>query len=394
MQLYSKEMQRDPYPFYRQLSQQSPLISDQKGSTWMVFDYATVKFILSHPEQFSSDLTPPHSQLLKWLVYSDPPQHTDLRNIFTRTFLAKSFADLEPRILAVAHELLNHNIRRGEMDLVSGYSVPLPARIITEYIGIPDRDQARYINHNALMQNLSGTLLSSDIKPHQMKQYQRLQNEFYAYLQQLIQRRSQAPENDLISRLVQAKNDGAGLSVEEIISFVQMLYSGATETTTNLLSNAVLTFLEYPEALQEFQQNPELLESSIEELLRFRSPIQTLIRKTKTEVHLHGQQIPANRYIFAMIGAANRDPEVFANPNHLDIRRNPNPHIAFGYGPHYCMGMQLARLEARIAIPLLFQRLKTVRLASTKPWEPQKVQYMLGPAHLPILFQAAEPVEI
>lgn len=388
MQLYSKEMRRDPYPFYRQLSRQSPLISDQQGSTWMVFDYPTVKHILSRPEQFSSDLTPPHSQLLKWLVYSDPPEHTHLRNIFTRSFLAQGFADLEPRILSVAHELLNQHIRYGEMDLVSSFSVPLPARIITEFMGIPQRDQRRYIHHNELMQNLSGTLLSTQMKPYQVQQYQRLQKDFYGYLQRLIQERRKTSQKDLISALIQAENEGAALDTEDMISFMQMMYSGATETTTNLLSNAVITLLEHPQVLQELLNTPELLPGAIEELLRFRSPIQTLIRKTKTTVQLHGRSIPPNRYIFAMIGAANRDPEIFRDPDRFDIHRSPNPHIAFGYGPHYCMGMQLARMEARIAIPLVFQRLKHLRLASTRPWEPQKVQYMLGPAQLQVLFQA------
>lgn len=386
MQIFSPEMRRNPFPFYESLRQQAPLISDPQGMIWMVFDHETVKQILSDHERFGSNVAPPQSQLLDWLVYTDPPQHTRLRKFFSRALLPKSLTELELVIRRRAQDLINRNCERGDMDLVRSYSEPLPARVIAEIIGIPDRDQARYLAMNAVMQELSAALVTYQITPLQLRQYERIQKELSVYITGLIQSRQRQPQEDLLTRLVQLQEAHEGLSEREIIGFIQMFYSGATETTTNLISNAVLVLLEHPEQRAELQRQPELWPSAIEEVLRYRSPIQTLIRKTRQTVQLHGQQIPAEKYIFAVLGAANRDPAVFSEPQRFDIHRDPNPHLAFGHGPHYCMGMQLARLEARIAIPLLLQHLPDLHLASTEPWPPQKVQYMLGPRELPVRF--------
>lgn len=387
--LFSEEMRRDPYPFYAQMSQQGPLISDPRGQIWMLMDYASVKLVLSDHETFSSDVTPPQSKLLDWLVYTDPPEQTRLRKLFTRALMPRSLTDWEPRIHRIAHELLNSNIERGDMDLVAAYSAPLPARVIAEVIGVPAAEQTQFLALNSVLQDFSARLVSHQINQVQLRQYERLQKQLYAYLQQLMVYKQKMPGDDLLTRLLQVQSEAEALSEAEIIGFIQMLYSGATETTTNLIGNAVIALLEHPQQLALLSAQPELIDSSIEEILRFRSPIQTLIRKVRQPVSLHGQTIPVGSYLFAVLGAANRDPSVFEQANVFNIRRDPNPHLSFGYGAHYCMGMQFARLEARIAIATLLTRLKELQLSDSRPWVPQKVQYMLGPAHLAVSFKPA-----
>lgn len=387
MQLFSEEMRRDPFPVYEQLRRQSPLISDPQGMMWMVFDYDSVKRVLADHETYSSSVAPPTGKPLDWIVFADPPRHTRLRNIFTRAFTPKSVSNFEPRIHEVARELINRNIERGEMDLITRYSAPLPAMVISDIIGIPPADQPTFLTWNEVLQNLSSAVLVNQVSYQQLSRYGAIQEQMTAYLRELIAFRRRLPQDDLLTRLVNTEADGEKLSESEIMGFIQLLYSAATETSTNLIGTAVLTFLEYPEQLALLRRQPELWPSAIEELLRFRSPIQTLIRQTKKPAELYGQTIPAGKYVFAVLGAANRDPKVFAQPHRFDIRRDPNPHIAFGYGPHYCLGLQLGRLEARIAIAALFEHLPDLRRENNEPWEPQQAQHVLGPAHLRVKFK-------
>jgi cytochrome P450 len=192
----------------------------------------------------------------------------------------------------------------------------------------------------------------------------------------------------LLARLVEAEVDGERLTQEEILGFVQLLLVGGQETTVNLINNAVLSLLEHPDQLALLRATPELLPSAIEEVLRYRSPFQWMTRATTREVELHGQIIPAGKLVLPVMGAANRDPRQFPDANRLDIRRDPNPHIAFGHGIHACLGAPLARLEARIALGDFLERVDTFELASNEPWEPRKALQVLGPTRLPIRFKA------
>ncbi len=389
MPFFSDQMRRNPYPVYEQLRQQGPLVCDAKQNIWMVFDYTTVKQVLTDHENFSSQVSPDQSKPLDWLVYADPPRHTRLRQVFSKVFTARSSTSFQTRIEEITRDLLNLSIERGEMELVSSFSGPLPGKVIAAVIGIPERDQSTFLAWNEVLHELSHDLLGEQMTPKQALNYQQIQNQLSAYLSQQLARRRQMGQDDLLTRLVEAELEGKALSEAEIMGFVQLLYSGATETTTNLIGNAVLALLEHPEQLALLQANPELAASAIEEVLRFRSPIQTLIRLTRQPVQLHGQTIPAGKYIFAILGAAHRDPAVFVDPNRFDIQRDPNPHLAFGFGAHYCMGTPLARLEAKIAIPALFTYLKQIQLASDQPWQPQTAQHVLGPARLKLRFQAS-----
>lgn len=207
----------------------------------------------------------------------------------------------------------------------------------------------------------------------------------------MLDERRKAPKDDLLTRLVQAEVDGERLSHEEILGFFQLLLLAGSETTTNLINNAMLCFVEYPEQLARLLGRIDLLPSAIEEVLRYRSPLQWMYRATTRDVELHGHAIPAGKLVLAMIGSANRDPRQFPDAGRFDIARDPNPHIAFGHGIHFCLGAPLARLESRIALTDLLDRLRGFKLASDEPWEPRKGLHVHGPTRLPIRFEPGRP---
>jgi cytochrome P450 len=208
-----------------------------------------------------------------------------------------------------------------------------------------------------------------------------------AYLADVREQRRKAPKDDLLTRLFEAEVDGERLTEEEVLGFFQLLLSAGTETTTNLIDNAMLCFLEHPDQLARLRGAPELLPSAIEEVLRYRSPAQVMYRETKRELELHGVTLPAGTFVLPIIGSANRDARQFHEPQRFDIGRNPNPHIAFGHGIHFCLGAALSRLEARVALGDLLERMKDFALASAEPWEPRKALHVHGPLRLPLRFE-------
>jgi cytochrome P450 len=195
-----------------------------------------------------------------------------------------------------------------------------------------------------------------------------------------------------LTRLVEAEVDGERLTQQDILGFFQLLLLAGSETTTNLINNALLCLVENPEQLARLRAEPELLPTAIEEVLRYRSPLQWMFRQTRRDIEMHGQTIPAGKLVLAMIGSANHDPQQFRESSRFDITRDPNPHIAFGHGIHFCLGAALARLESRIALSDLLKRVKGFELASDEPWEPRKGLHVHGPTRLPIRFEPGRAV--
>jgi cytochrome P450 len=205
-------------------------------------------------------------------------------------------------------------------------------------------------------------------------------------LPELITQRRAARSDDLLTRLVEAEVDGERLTPGELLGFVQLLLVGGQETTANLINNAILCFLDHPDQLARLRAAPDLLPSAIEEVLRYRSPVQWMPRATRRAVEMHGQTIPAGKLVLPMIGSANRDPKHFPDAGRFDIARDPNPHLAFGHGIHACLGAPLARLEGRIALADFLERVQGFALASNEPWEPRKAFGVHGPSRLQIRF--------
>ncbi|MGK3997685.1 cytochrome P450 [Sorangium sp. So ce1024] len=387
MNLFPEEMRRDPYPLYDQMRSSSPLLHVAPLDLWMIFDHEGVKRALTDHDAFSSAVTPVTGRAPDWLVFSDPPRHTKLRAIVVRAFTARSVAALEPRVREVSRELLDQQIERGEMDLAQDYAGLLPTVVIAEMLGIPPGDRARFLRWSEAIVNLSHAISGGDEAERMMSEHAAAKDEMEIYLAEVLAARRRAPKDDLLSRLVEAEVDGERLTEDEILGFFQVLLAAGTETTTNLIDNAILCLIECPEELARLRASPELLPSAIEEVLRYRSPVQLAFREARRDVEVHGQVIPAGRIVVPVLGSANRDPQQFRDPGRFDIGRDPNPHVAFGQGIHFCIGALLARLEARIALSDLLARLRGLELASQEPWEPRKPINVLGPARLPIRFE-------
>jgi cytochrome P450 len=273
------------------------------------------------------------------------------------------------------------------MDLAADFSVPLPMLVIAEMLGIPAADRPRFHGWSDVILNMSYTVPGGAEAAGAAREFRAATAEMGAYLAGLLDERRARPRDDLLTRLVGAEVDGERLTQEDILGFFQLLLVGGQETTTNLINNAVLCLLENPDQLARLRAAPELLPSAIEEVLRYRSPLQWMFRLTRRDVEVHGQVIPAGKLVLAMIGSANRDPRQFPDAGRFDITRTPNPHIAFGHGIHFCLGAPLSRLEARVALADLLGRVKGLALASAEPWEPRQALHVLGPARLPVRFE-------
>ena len=384
MNLFSDEFRRNPYPLYDQLRASSPVLRvPPPFDAWMIFDYDGVKWALNDHETFSSRVPAP-----QWFIFFDPPEHTKLRALISRAFTPRMVANLEPRIRQLSLELLDQTIERGEMDLAADFSIPLALKVIAGMIGIPSADWLRYRQWSDVIMRLSYARSGGEEAERAGRDFKAVTAEMSAYLADMIHERQKAPQDDLLTNLVEADVNGQRLSPQEILGFFQLLVVGGQETTANLINNAVLCLLEHPDQLARLRAEPALLPSTIEEVLRYRSPLQWVMRAPRRDIEVNGHAIPAGKLVLPMIGSANRDPRQFDAPDSFDIGRNPNAHIAFGHGIHFCLGAALSRMEARIGLTDLLERFKNFELAGDQPWEPRQALNVHGPARLPIRFEA------
>ena len=379
--LFSDEARRNPYGLYAQLRQASPVFHEPQSGLWLLFDYENVKRALTDHAAFSSRHGP-----AEWMIFLDPPRHTKLRGLISQAFTPRSIANLEPRIREVVGELLEPLIARGAMDVAADFAVPLPMAVIAEMLGVPATDRPRFTQWNNVILNMSYTVVGSGSTEAIVNEFKAATVEMNAYLSQVLAERQVSPKDDLLTRLAQAELDGEKLSQADILGFFQLLLLAGSETTTNLINNAVLCFMENPEQLARLKSAPELLPSAVEEVLRYRSPLQWMFRRTTQEVQMNGATIPPGQLVLAMMGSANRDPKQFPEPDRFDIARDPNPHVAFGHGIHFCLGAALARLEGKIALAEFLQRVKEFHPASAEPWQPRQGLHVHGPERLPIQF--------
>lgn len=320
-----------------------------------------------------------------WLVFFDPPRHTNLRALVSRAFTPRMAAALEPRIEQLVGELLDSALASEEMDVVADLAEPLPVRVIAEMLGLPDGEWQRFRQWSRV------TIAASSLAVAGGERYVEAAKaaipagiEMKASAEQWIAERRAAPRDDLLTALAQAEVEGDALSEQEIFGFVQLLMIAGTETTASLIPNAILCLAEYPAQLARLRQTPAALSAAIEEVLRFRSPVQWMLRVTAREAEMNGHAIPAGKLVLAVIGSANRDPRYFADPEQFDISRDPNPHLAFGHGIHFCIGAALARLETRVALGSFLDRIESFEIADGKLWEPCAALHLHAPARLVI----------
>ena len=370
----------NPFGWYRTMRETAPAFRDPRLGSWSVFRYDDVQRVLSDHSTFSSrfmggDST--ENPIGASLIGTDPPRHRLLRSLVTQAFTPRKIAQLEPRIRAITAELLDRAAPNGRMDLVGDFSDPLPVIVIAELLGIPSADRDRF-------KRWSDALVTG-----QGSGYGGSQREMAEYFLRMIEQKRRAPGDDLISGLLTAEVEGERLSQTDLLGFCILLLVAGNETTTNLLGNAVLSFDERPEVYEELHESPDLLPDAIEEVLRYRSPVQSMFRTVVKDTEVGGQRLRAGEPAIAWIGSANRDEAQFADPERLDIHRSPNRHIAFGHGIHFCLGAPLARLEARVALGMLIERCRDLRVVPGAPLEVMDSMVVYGVKHLPVTFEPA-----
>jgi len=366
---------------YRFMRENMPVFYHEAQNTWIIFRYDDVEEIVHSPTLFSSNVfaaMPQVGPLAESFVHTDPPRHRQLRSLVTQAFTPKRVADLEPRIAQIAHELIDAVADQGHMELINDFAYPLPVIVIAELLGIAPEDRASFRRwSDALITQEQGAGLEIG--------YLREQPEMFAYFQTVIEERRKRPQEDLISTLVTAEVDGQRLSDRDIQIFCGTLLFAGNETTRNLIGTSILSFDEYG-VMEQITQEPALLPTAIEEVLRYRSSVQTIVRVVTTDTVFRGQQMRAGQHISLHLGSANRDETHFTDPEVFNIRRSPNRHLAFGYGAHFCLGAPLARLEARVGLSILLQRLKHIRREPDAQIEPVPPMFY-GVKNLPLTFQ-------
>ena len=365
----------DPFAWYAALRSQGPVVRDPRSGMWMVFDYDGVQRTLSDWKNFSSQQgrargENAQSALSSSIISTDPPRHRQLRALVEQAFTPRQVRALAPRIEELVDELLGRVERTGRMDFILDFAYPLPVIVIAEILGIPaaDRDAFKRWSDAVVTGDPSGS------------------REMAVYFGRLIAQRRHVPGEDLISGLIAAQVEGEHLDPQELLGFCILLLVAGNETTTNLLANTVLCWRDAPQAYARVQAERALLPGTIEESLRYRSPVQSMYRVTAQEVELGGQTLAAHSPVLAWIGSANRDEAQFPAADRFDPARTPNRHLAFGHGVHFCLGAPLARLEATLALGAVLDRLPHLRVAPGTVLEPVQSQIVSGVKRLPVLF--------
>lgn len=383
----------NPFPFYEMGRAFSPLQIGPPG-LWSVFGYDDCSAILKDNATWSSFGRRPEQdvEVAPSMLSSDPPVHTRLRGLVSQAFTPRMVEQLEPRIRVLASELLDEAAAAGgTVDLIDALAYPLPVIMIAEILGVPAEDRAkfRYWSDEIVSQ------LGSGIDGQGGRQLDPgMLTEVGEYFGRMVEERRANPRADLITGLAAAEHEGSKLSFPELMQMLVLLLVAGNETTTNLIGNAVQEFIAYPEQLTLLRERPELLPSAIEEVMRHSSPVQATVRVATRDAEVAGKTIPAGDSAVVWLAAANRDPAVFADPAGFDITRNPNRHIGFGMGIHFCLGAPLARLEARIALETFLARSASFARTDQELLPRVPTFIMRGVRRLPLRVEWREPAAV
>lgn len=364
----------DPFPFYARLRTEAPVFpvtAPRMGPAWLVTRYGDAAAALKNqrlvknpaeamtPDQLKKARTLPGmlSALQTGLLSTDGADHDRLRALVRHAFTARRVEQMREQARVLADELLDTALRRGTIDLIADYALPIPLVLIGRILGVPEKDNPKFAAW-------STALISSPERRNPVTALPSILM-FMRYLRRLIAARTEHPTDDLISAMAVAREGDDRLTADEVLAMCVLLLTAGHETTRNLIATGTLALLEHPEQLTRLRDDPTLIGSSVEELLRFTTPAEMATeRYAREDITIAGTTVPRGSLVLAVLASANRDPDYFENPDILDVGRTPNRHLSFGHGSHYCLGAPLARLEGQIAITTLLRRAPALRLAT------------------------------
>jgi cytochrome P450 len=375
----------DPYPTYSALREQDPVHWSSAWDCWVIAGHADVSAILLQEGRGSSvvgrveralrALQPEDragTQVIEehfrtGISHTDPPEHTRIRAALTKAFSPREIGAMRPRVEALVRELLDGVEECGEWDLIADFAYPLPALVIAEVMGLAPDDRADFKTWSDDITAFFGSnRMDSAIALRGRNGVTKARE----YIRDLAEQRRREPRNDLISRLMEAERQGEGLSEAELLSTAVTFMVGGHETTTALISSGLWALFRHPAQLERLRSNPELLPSAVEEFMRFESPNQRLTRIATRDMEIGDRRIHSGDLLMLLVGSANRDPAQFPDPDAVDVGRRPNRHLGFALGAHFCIGANLARMEAQVAIGEVLRRFPTIRPAVEDPrWE-------------------------
>ncbi len=367
----------NPYPTYARLRTKDPVHWSPLMESWVLSRYEDVDTILRDYKRFSSDarnrrsarrrrqrqpsVTAPNEP--PSMLFSDPPDHTRLRALVNKAFIPQAIEALKPRIRAIAEELLSQIQDPAAFDVIETIAYPLPVIVMAELLGVPTKDRAQF----KIWSDQRARLLEPTITSSEIQVAIQAGREFDAYFMDVINARRKEPRDDLISTLVAAEDAGDKLAPGELLVMLRLLLIAGNETTTNLIGNGLLALLRHPDQLRALRDDPGRMPAAVEELVRYDGPVQVDGRNAMEDMEIKGRHIQQGQSIVVLIGSANHDPDVFSNPEQLDITRKEASHIAFGRGIHHCLGAPLARLEGRLAFEAILERFTDMRLLVDDP---------------------------
>jgi cytochrome P450 len=368
----------NPYPAYRELRETMPVWRSPFGRAFLTrYEDASV---LLRDRRLGKDFTEPEAlirrfgptamqepavvELSHMMLMRDPPDHTRLRGLVTKVFTARKIEEMRPGIQAITDRLLDKVAGLGEMDAIRDLAFPLPVLVICELLGVPEEDRAGFVNATA-----SGAALLNPVPPTREELDRANEGTLAtgAYFEALFEQRRKQPRDDLLSLLVQAEEAGDRLTTQELRANVTLLFAAGHETTVNLIGNGIWSLLCNPSQWSAIRDNPGLIPNAIEEILRYECPVQAVARTVAEPIEFGGIEFRKDELIVGLIGAANRDPAVFPDPDRLDVTRERLKPLSFGGGIHFCIGAQLARIEAEVVFSTLLRRMPDLRLTDTEP---------------------------
>ena len=397
--LLSPEVVADPYSYFDELRTKDPVHWSGIHHSWLLTAYPDVDLALRSPrlsadrvaammrrrgQSLSDGAAPVYQILSRWMVFNDPPGHRRLRSVFDNAFTPRAMRSLSPRIVEVIDHLIDAVAPAGQMDVVHDFAYPLPAIVIAELIGVPasDRDIFKSWSDDVALL-VFGALTMSD--RHQVAQ--RSLVSLAAYMRDLVHQYQKQPGDNVVSRVLASGAIGTTVSEDELVGMLTHVLFAGHETTTNLIASGLRALLRNPEQLELLRANPQLMATAVDELLRYDGPAKLVVRAAAEDFELRGRSIRAGDRVFAVQAGANRDPDYFADPTRLDIRRSPNPHLGFGIGPHFCLGAGVARTEAQLALAALINRLPQLQLVPIKHrWHESLINRSL--VELPVRFKS------